>query len=345
MTFSLKRGDKVEQRQLLADLVALQYRRNDANFARGSFRVRGDTIELLPAHLEDRAWRISLFGDEVESLTEFDPADRRRRPTSSAGQGLRQLALCHAEADAGTGGAGHQGRAEASARRVARCGPPAGGAAARAAHAVRPGDDRGDRLLRRHRELFALAHRPQARRAAADPVRISARQRAGVRRREPRHRRRRSAACSAATTAANRRWPNMASACPPAWTTGRCASRNGTRCGRRPIYVSATPGRLGAGADRRRVRRAGDPAHRPDRPAGRDAPRHDPGRRSDRRDAQGRRARLSRAGHHADQAHGRGSDRIHARAGHPRALHAFRRRDAGAHRDHPRPRGSARSTC
>ncbi|MGB6923178.1 MAG: excinuclease ABC subunit UvrB, partial [Methyloceanibacter sp.] len=73
MTFSLKRGDKIEQRQLIADLVALQYRRNDVNFARGSFRVRGDTIELWPAHLEDRAWRISLFGDEVETLTEFDP--------------------------------------------------------------------------------------------------------------------------------------------------------------------------------------------------------------------------------------------------------------------------------
>ena len=73
MTFSLKRGDKVEQRQLMADLVALQYRRNDVNFVRGSFRVRGDTIELWPAHLEDRAWRISLFGDEVETLVEFDP--------------------------------------------------------------------------------------------------------------------------------------------------------------------------------------------------------------------------------------------------------------------------------
>jgi excinuclease ABC subunit B len=73
MTFSLKRGDRIEQRQLMADLVALQYRRNDANFVRGSFRVRGDTIELWPAHLEDRAWRISLFGDTVESLTEFDP--------------------------------------------------------------------------------------------------------------------------------------------------------------------------------------------------------------------------------------------------------------------------------
>ncbi len=73
MTFSLRRGDRLEQRQLMADLVALQYRRNDVNFVRGSFRVRGDTIELWPAHLEDRAWRISLFGDEIESIVEFDP--------------------------------------------------------------------------------------------------------------------------------------------------------------------------------------------------------------------------------------------------------------------------------
>jgi excinuclease ABC subunit B len=73
MTFQLQVGDRIEQRQLLADLVALQYRRNDMGFERGAFRVRGDTIEVFPAHLEDRAWRISLFGDEIESITEFDP--------------------------------------------------------------------------------------------------------------------------------------------------------------------------------------------------------------------------------------------------------------------------------
>src|SRR5258707_2367955 len=65
--------EKLNKRQLLADLVARHYRRSDANFIRGTFRVRGDTVELFPAHLEDRAWRISLFGDEVESITEFDP--------------------------------------------------------------------------------------------------------------------------------------------------------------------------------------------------------------------------------------------------------------------------------
>src|SRR5258707_4124528 len=65
--------EKLNKRQLLADLVARHYRRSDANFQRGAFRVRGDTVELFPAHLEDRAWRVSLFGDEVESITEFDP--------------------------------------------------------------------------------------------------------------------------------------------------------------------------------------------------------------------------------------------------------------------------------
>src|SRR6476620_10394415 len=73
MTFTVQTGETLAQRQLLADLVALHYRRSDANFIRGTFRVRGDTVELFPAHWEDRAWRISLFGDEVESITEFDP--------------------------------------------------------------------------------------------------------------------------------------------------------------------------------------------------------------------------------------------------------------------------------
>jgi len=73
MTFAVKLGERLSRDQLLADLVALHYRRNDAAFVRGSFRVRGDTVEVFPAHYEDRAWRISLFGDEVESITEFDP--------------------------------------------------------------------------------------------------------------------------------------------------------------------------------------------------------------------------------------------------------------------------------
>jgi excinuclease ABC subunit B len=73
MTFDIKKGDKLDQRQLIADLVALQYRRTDMDFARGTFRVRGDVIEIFPAHYEDRAWRVSLFGNDVEAIHEFDP--------------------------------------------------------------------------------------------------------------------------------------------------------------------------------------------------------------------------------------------------------------------------------
>ncbi|MEO1989037.1 MAG: excinuclease ABC subunit UvrB [Martelella sp.] len=73
MTFQMSVGDTLDQRQLLADLVAQQYKRRDMDFQRGSFRVRGDTIEIFPAHLEDAAWRISMFGDEIDSITEFDP--------------------------------------------------------------------------------------------------------------------------------------------------------------------------------------------------------------------------------------------------------------------------------
>jgi excinuclease ABC subunit B len=73
MTFQMAVGDRLDQRQLLADLVAQQYKRRDMDFSRGSFRVRGDTIEIFPAHLEDAAWRISMFGDEIDAITEFDP--------------------------------------------------------------------------------------------------------------------------------------------------------------------------------------------------------------------------------------------------------------------------------
>ena len=73
MTFAIKKGERIDQRQLIADLVALQYKRTQHDFYRGSFRVRGDTLDIFPAHYEDRAWRVNLFGDEIESIEEFDP--------------------------------------------------------------------------------------------------------------------------------------------------------------------------------------------------------------------------------------------------------------------------------
>ena len=73
MTLRLQTNGELERQKFLRRLTELQYKRNDMNFVRGTFRVRGDNIELFPAHLEDRAWRISLFGNEIEEIWEFDP--------------------------------------------------------------------------------------------------------------------------------------------------------------------------------------------------------------------------------------------------------------------------------
>jgi excinuclease ABC subunit B len=73
MVVKLERGGRIERDVLVKGLVEQQYRRNDAAFQRGTFRIRGETVDIWPSHLEDRAWRVSLFGDEVETLREFDP--------------------------------------------------------------------------------------------------------------------------------------------------------------------------------------------------------------------------------------------------------------------------------
>ncbi|WP_366657150.1 excinuclease ABC subunit UvrB [Fodinicurvata sp. EGI_FJ10296] len=73
MTVTLEAGQTINRSDLIAALIELQYKRNDIAFSRGMFRVRGDVVELFPAHFEDRAWRISLFGDEIEAIHEFDP--------------------------------------------------------------------------------------------------------------------------------------------------------------------------------------------------------------------------------------------------------------------------------
>ena len=73
MTLYLENKSRIEQRDLLKKLVELQYRRNNQSLERGDFRVRGDVVEIFPAHSEDRAWRISLFGDDIEGIHEFDP--------------------------------------------------------------------------------------------------------------------------------------------------------------------------------------------------------------------------------------------------------------------------------
>ena len=188
MTFQMQVGDRLDQRALLADLVAQQYKRQDINFVRGSFRVRGDTIEIFPAHLEDSAWRITMFGDEIETITEFDPLTGQKTGDLKS---VKIYANSHYVTPRPTLNQAIKSIKEelvAPPRRAGEGRPAAGSAAAGAAHPLRPRDAGGDRLLRRHRELFALPHRPPAGRAAADPVRIHPRQRADLHRREPRHR-------------------------------------------------------------------------------------------------------------------------------------------------------------
>ena len=81
MTQDLAAGKMYDQRQVMADLIAQQYRRNDQAFQRGSFRVRGDSLEVWPAHLDDRAWKLSFFGEELEGITEFDPLTGHKTDT------------------------------------------------------------------------------------------------------------------------------------------------------------------------------------------------------------------------------------------------------------------------
>ncbi len=81
MIFDIKKDETVDQREIIRKLVALQYKRNDAAFARGNFRVRGDNLEIFPSHYEDMAWRISFFGDEIEEIAEFDPLTGKKGQT------------------------------------------------------------------------------------------------------------------------------------------------------------------------------------------------------------------------------------------------------------------------
>jgi excinuclease ABC subunit B len=81
MTQDLHIGEEYDQRAIMADLIAQAYKRNDQAFQRGTFRVRGDSLEIFPAHLDDRAWRLSFFGEELESITEFDPLTGEKTDT------------------------------------------------------------------------------------------------------------------------------------------------------------------------------------------------------------------------------------------------------------------------
>ncbi len=79
MAFSLRKGEEVDTQELAKRLVELQYKRNDVAFERGCFRITGDVVDIFPSHYEDLAWRLSFFGDEIESIHEFDPLTGKKK--------------------------------------------------------------------------------------------------------------------------------------------------------------------------------------------------------------------------------------------------------------------------
>ena len=171
----------------MAELVAQQYRRNDQAFQRGAFRVRGDSLEVWPAHLEDRAWRFSFFGEELESITEFDPL------TGAKTDSFKQIRI--------------YANSATTSPRARRWQQAIKGIKDELCHRLKQLVDEGKLLeaqrleqrtnfdlemleatgvLRRDRELLALPDRPRAGRTAADAVRIHPRQCHCFRRRIPR---------------------------------------------------------------------------------------------------------------------------------------------------------------
>lgn len=84
MTLDITSGMELDRDKFILQLIALQYKRNDISFERGSFRVRGDTVELFPSHMEDSAWRFSFFGNEIEEIIEFDALTGQKHEAKEA---------------------------------------------------------------------------------------------------------------------------------------------------------------------------------------------------------------------------------------------------------------------
>ena len=261
MVVKLEVGGRIDRDALAKGLVDLQYRRNDSAFQRGTFRLRGEMVDIFPSHYEDRAWRVTLFGDEIESIHEFDPLTGDKaaslneitvyanshyvtpRPTLT--QAIRDIKVELKER-----------LGELTARRQA-----AGGGTAEPAHDVRHRNDGDDRFLQGHRELFPLPDRPQPGRAAADAVRIPAGERAADRGRKPRD------GASVGRHVSRRLQPQDGAVgvrFPPAVLRRQPAAEiRGMGTVPPADHVRfGDAGPVGDGAHRRRVRRAGDPADR-----------------------------------------------------------------------------------
>ena len=243
---ALQVGQRVDRDWLIRKFVSMQYQRNDVDFSRGNFRVRGDTIEIIPMY-EELAIRIEMFGDEIEALYSLHPLTGevvRKLDAVSIFPGSHYVASTdvHAARDR------HDPeRARGAPRRARARGQAARGAAAAHAHHVRPRDDGADRLLLRHRELLAAHRRPGAgggRRTACSTTSPTTSSSSSTSRTSPF---RRSAPCTRATASRKRtlvehgfRLPSALDNRPLKWD--EFMDRVGQK-----VYLSATPGRYEMG--------------------------------------------------------------------------------------------------
>ena len=220
MTQDLHSGSEYDQRKVMADLVAQQYRRNDQAFKRGTFRVRGDSLEVWPAHLDDRAWRMSFFGEELETIVEFDPLTGTK---TDEFERVRIYANSHYVTPRPTMQQAIKGiKAELTIRLQQLVDDGKLLEAQRLEQRTNfdlemleaTGVCNGIENYSRYLTGRAPGERPQPFSNSSPTTPSSSPTRATSPSRK-------SAACTGATTGANSRWPSTASACPPAWTTAR----------------------------------------------------------------------------------------------------------------------------
>ncbi len=149
MLVMLEKGQKISRQDILRRLVEIQYERNDVDFRRGTFRVRGDVIEVYPTY-EDTAYRIEMWGEQVESLAQIDPSVRPGQAIARSPADLSPHPLCSARRAQGGSHRAHQERTGVVAGRTGEAGQAGGSPAHPSAHHVRSGNDEGDGLLPRH---------------------------------------------------------------------------------------------------------------------------------------------------------------------------------------------------
>ena len=279
----LKVGDERDRDSILRRLVEIQYTRNDMTFTRGTFRVRGDTLEIFPVY-EEHAVRVEFFGDEVERLMTLHPVTGE---VISEDDELYVFPATHYVAGPERMERAINGIEPELEERLADLRAPgqaARGPAAADAHDVRRGDDAPGRLLRRHRELLDAHRRPRPRHARPTACSTTSPRTSCSSSTSPTSRCRRSAGMYEGDMSRKRnlvdhgfRLPSAMDNRPLRWE--EFLERIG-----QTIYLSATPGNYELDKVGGRRRRADHPADRPGRPRGRREADQGPDRRPDPRD-------------------------------------------------------------